>query len=84
VKSNEQRPGDTLASVTIIALGYRARCTEPGCRNLARLLLRYADSGGRPTINPHFCHAHAQGSRAIERWGSGSTTIARAQGMSGF
>ena len=41
-------------------LGYRARCTEAGCRNLARLLLRHADAGGRPMSNAEFCHAHAR------------------------
>jgi hypothetical protein len=30
-------------SVTIVALGYRARCTEAGCKNLGRMILRYAD-----------------------------------------
>ena len=40
---------ETAASVTIIAVRYRTlRCTEPGCKNLGRLLLRYADVGGRP------------------------------------
>jgi hypothetical protein len=37
-------------SVTIGALGYRARCTEAGCGNLARLGLRHADTGGRPML----------------------------------
>jgi hypothetical protein len=32
---------ETAASVTIVQLGYRARCTEPACRNLGRLILRY-------------------------------------------
>jgi hypothetical protein len=48
------------ASVTIVALGYRVRCTEAGCRNLARLILRYADTGGRPMSNGEFCHAHGR------------------------
>ena len=38
--------GDIPASVTIVTLGYRLRCTEPDCRNLARLILRCADVGG--------------------------------------
>jgi hypothetical protein len=42
---------DTATSVTIVALGYRARCTEPECENLGRLILRYADSGGRPILD---------------------------------
>jgi hypothetical protein len=51
---------ETPTSLTIIAMGYRARCTEPGCRNLGRLILRYADAGGRPMSNSEFCHAHAR------------------------
>jgi hypothetical protein len=51
---------ETAASVTIGALGYRARCTKAGCGNLARLALRYADAGGRPMTNPVFCHAHGR------------------------
>jgi hypothetical protein len=35
------------ARVTILAIGYRARCTAPECGNLARAILRYADRGGR-------------------------------------
>jgi hypothetical protein len=50
----------TPASVTIVALGYRARCTEPGCRNLARLILRHADAGGRPVTNAEFCFGHGR------------------------
>jgi hypothetical protein len=45
--------------VKIVPLGYPARCTEPGCANLGRLILRYADAGGRPVNNPEFCHAHS-------------------------
>ena len=51
---------ETAASVTIGALGYRARCTEAGCKNLARLGLRYADAGGRPIAHPVLCHAHGR------------------------
>ena len=51
---------ESPASVTIGALGYRARCTEPGCANLGRLILRFADAGGRPMSNAEFCHAHAR------------------------
>jgi hypothetical protein len=31
---------------TIIPLGYRVKCTESGCRNLGRVILRHFDSGG--------------------------------------
>ena len=47
--------------MTVIPLGYRrALCRVSVCRNLARLILRYADSGGRPIGNGEFCHAHAR------------------------
>jgi hypothetical protein len=47
---------ETAASVTIGALGYRARCAEAGCQNLGRMILRYADAGGPPMSNLQFCH----------------------------
>jgi hypothetical protein len=47
-------------SLTIIPLRYRARCTEAGCKNLGRMILRYADAGGRPMSNSEFCHGHAR------------------------
>jgi len=53
------------ASVTILAIGYRAPCTARGCRNLARTILRYADRGGRPLANLERCNAHTR--VAIER-----------------
>src|SRR5205807_2546367 len=53
------------ASVTILAIGYRARCTAPRCGNLARAILRYADRGGRPFANLERCNRHAR--EAIER-----------------
>jgi hypothetical protein len=37
----------TAASLTIAAVGYHARCTEAGCANLRRLILRNGDTGGR-------------------------------------
>ena len=43
-------------SLTIIPLGYRARCTDVGCKNLGRLLFIYADAGGRPIAHPVVCH----------------------------
>ena len=55
----------TATSVTIITLGYRARCTEPNCPNLGRVILRHADVGGRPMANAEFCNAH--GRARIER-----------------
>jgi hypothetical protein len=50
---------ETPASVTIGALGYRARCTKVGCGKLARRGLRRADAGSRPMNNVEFCYAHA-------------------------
>jgi hypothetical protein len=46
--------------VTIVALGYRARCCEAGCRNLGRVIVRYADAGGRPFSNLEFCYGHGR------------------------
>jgi hypothetical protein len=43
-----------------VGVGYSARCTEAGCKNLGRMILRYADAGGRPMSNSEFCHAHAR------------------------
>jgi len=51
---------ETAASVTIVSLGYRARCTEPAYASLGCLILRYADAGGRPINNAEFCHSHAR------------------------
>jgi hypothetical protein len=53
------------ASVTILRIGYRARCTAISCGNLARTILRYADHGGRPLANMERCNSHARA--AIER-----------------
>ena len=38
---------ETVTTVTIITLGYRARCTEADCRNLGRVVLRHADAAAR-------------------------------------
>ena len=55
----------TSTSVAIITLGYRARCTEPGCSNLGRVIMRHFDAGGRPMSNAEFCNA--LGREKIER-----------------
>jgi hypothetical protein len=60
---------EAAASVTIVPLRYRARCTRDGCANLGRLILRYADFGGRQMSNAELCHAHAR-----VRVASGRTT----------
>ena len=56
----ETRGSANAASVTIVILGYRARCTTSACRNLGRLILRYADAGGGPMSNGELRHAHAR------------------------
>jgi hypothetical protein len=58
---------ETAASVTIGAISYRARCTEAGCKNLGRLLMIYADAGGRPISHPVICHEHARVRLARDR-----------------
>jgi hypothetical protein len=58
---------ETAASVTVVAVGYRARCTVPRCKNLGRMILRYADAGGRPISNSEVCHAHARVRLARDR-----------------
>ena len=61
------------AIVTVLTLGYRTRCTERGCDNLARAIIRYADRSGRPISNLERCNAHARA--AIERETKASLTI---------
>jgi len=34
--------------------------TEAGCKNLGRLLLRYADACGWPMSRAEFCHRHGR------------------------
>ena len=51
---------ETAMNVTIIPLGYRAQCTEAACGNLARVILRHGDTGGRPMDNSELCKAHAR------------------------
>jgi hypothetical protein len=46
--------------VTIVPLGYRASVTEPACRNLGRLIVSYADGGGRPMNNGESCRVHTR------------------------
>ena len=44
--------------VVILTIGYRAKCVADGCRNLARAIVRYTDSGGRPIRQEERCGAH--------------------------
>jgi hypothetical protein len=37
---------------------YRARSTEAGCKNLGRMMMIYADAGGRPIAHPVLCDGH--------------------------
>jgi hypothetical protein len=78
---------ETAASVKIVAIAYRARCTETGCKNLGRLLLIYADEGGRPISHPVLCHAHGRERIASDKAAGlrRSTTIARGcEGLLGY
>jgi hypothetical protein len=54
------RHREAAASVNIGAISYRARCTEAGCKNVGRLLLIYADAGGRPISHPVLCYTHGR------------------------
>jgi len=40
-------PAEEAANLTVLCMGYRARCRVVGCGNPARTLLRYADRRGR-------------------------------------
>jgi hypothetical protein len=51
---------ETAPSVKIGAISYRARCTEARCKNVVRLLLIYADAGGRPISHPVLCYTHGR------------------------
>ena len=51
--------------VTVLTLGYRARCSVRGCGDLARAILRNADRSGRPLSNLERCNAHTR--EALER-----------------
>jgi hypothetical protein len=60
---------DSAASVNIVAIRYRTRCTEAVCKNLGRMMMIYADAGGRPIGHPVLRHSHArmriEGARAV-------------------
>jgi hypothetical protein len=60
IPSNPDAHRETPVSVTIITLGYRAKCSEAGCRNLGRMILRHADVGGAPMTSREFCLAHGR------------------------
>jgi hypothetical protein len=45
------------AVVVILTIGYRAKCVADGCENLARAIVRYTDSGGRPIRQEERCGA---------------------------
>jgi hypothetical protein len=58
---------DSATSVMIVPLGYLARCAEADCRDLGRLILRYADLGGAPLGQAEFCNAHGHSRVAKHR-----------------
>jgi hypothetical protein len=64
---------EAAAMLTILTIGYRARCSEPGCRNLARAILRHGDRAGRPLSNLERCHRHAH--ETLERATKAGLTI---------
>jgi len=45
--------------LAIVGLAYRAQCIDRGCGNLARVILRYFDTGGWPISNGAFCIRHS-------------------------
>jgi hypothetical protein len=55
------------ASVTIVTIHYRARCTEPACKNVARMILRHAEAGGAPLTSLEFCNAHGRARLETDR-----------------
>ena len=54
------RHPEAAASVNIGSISYRARCTEAGCKDLGRMLMIYADAGGRPIGHPVLYYGHAR------------------------
>ena len=52
-------------AITLFARLTEHTRTEPGCRNLGRMILRHADAGGRPIDNAEFCLAY--GRARVER-----------------
>jgi hypothetical protein len=68
-QTNLEAVRELATSDTVIAFGYRARCTEAGCRSPRRVILRHADIGGAPATGREFCLKHGCGS--VERyWGT--------------
>jgi hypothetical protein len=67
--TSSHAPRRSPMNLTILAVGYRARCTEAGCANLGRLVLRHAHAGGRLMSNSEFCHAHARVKLSRDRAG---------------
>jgi hypothetical protein len=45
--------------VEILACGYSARCSAPGCRRRATTILRYLDAQGRFDHQTDACDTHA-------------------------
>ncbi len=51
---------EDTACITVLTIGYKAKCTELGCGNLARVILRQGDRSGRPLSNLERCNRHAR------------------------
>jgi len=64
---------EDAACLTVLTLGYRARCTERGCGNLVCAIIRNADRSGRPISNLERCNTHAR--EVIERETKAGLTV---------
>jgi hypothetical protein len=60
---------DNLQTLEIWHCGYCARCAVPGCRSLARIVLRRVAQGGGPEAQTEHCYRHARKSITKARRG---------------
>ena len=58
---------ETTASFTILAVSYLGRLHRERCVNPERVILRYADVGGRPRSHSVLCLAHTRVKVARDR-----------------
>jgi hypothetical protein len=50
----------STAQLHLWPCGYRIKCKAPGCRNLARVIVRYIEDGGAPSGQNEYCNADAR------------------------
>ena len=86
VPGNPDAYRETATSVTIITLGYRAKCTETGCRNAAsrprpHIPLPADLSGEASARSDYLMSAAARPGRAC--WGAASSTASRHSRLTG-